>query len=122
AACVYSRDGQSFAAYQRDQDEAFVPPPMASSAQVFSNDQLHLFRPITHRNELIGTIFVASDLKELSARLWRYLGIVGVVFLAASLVALALSSRLQRLISDPILELAQVARLVGLEKNYSVRA
>src|SRR5690606_7848362 len=66
AACVYSRDGQRFAAYQRDPDEAFVPPPMASSAQVFSNAQLHLFRPITHRNELIGTIFVASDLKELT--------------------------------------------------------
>jgi signal transduction histidine kinase len=38
------------------------------------------------------------------------------------LLALALSSQLQRLVSDPILQLAQVARSVALEKNYSVRA
>jgi len=37
-------------------------------------------------------------------------------------VALALSSRMQRLVSQPILQLAQVARTVALEKNYSVRA
>ena len=35
---------------------------------------------------------------------------------------LRLSSRIQRYISDPILRLAEVARSVALEKNYSVRA
>src|SRR6185503_5171546 len=49
-------------------------------------------------------------------------GIVGLVFLASLLLAFALSSQLQRLISDPILRLARVARSVALEKNYSVRA
>jgi two-component system NtrC family sensor kinase len=122
SACVYSRDGSVLAVYRRDRDDGFVPPPMEASAQVFSGDQLHLFRPITQRNELTGTIFVASDLKELSARLWRYLGIVGVVLLASLLAGLALSNRLQRVISDPILELADVARSVALDKNYSVRA
>ena len=44
------------------------------------------------------------------------------VFLASLLVAFALSSRLQRLVSDPILHLAQVARAVALDKNYALRA
>ncbi len=71
---------------------------------------------------MTGMIFVASDLNALPERLLRYLGIVGLVFLASVLVALLLSSQLQRLVSDPILHLAQVARSVAMEKNYSVRA
>src|SRR6185369_9823676 len=35
---------------------------------------------------------------------------------------LVLSQRLQRIVSDPIVRLAQVTRSVALEKNYSVRA
>lgn len=121
-ACVYTRDGQLFAVYQRDRDVAFAPPSMPPVAELFSGDQLHLARSIEQKSELTGTIFVVSDLRELSARRTRYLGIVGGVFLASLIVALALSSRLQRLVSDPILRLARVTRAVALEKNYSVRA
>jgi two-component system cell cycle sensor histidine kinase/response regulator CckA len=38
------------------------------------------------------------------------------------LLVLLLSNRLQGVISEPILQLAQTARLVSVEKNYSVRA
>jgi len=122
AACVYSREGRLFAAYQRDPDPAAVPPAMQAPGQTFTKDQLHLFRPIQQRNEMIGMIFVASDLKDLSARRARYISIVGAVFLGSLLIALALSSRLQRVISDPILNLGRVARSVALERNYAVRA
>ena len=41
---------------------------------------------------------------------------------ASALLALLLSMRLQRLISRPILDLAELARAVAQERNYSVRA
>jgi len=122
AACVYNNDGGVFAVYRRDTNAVFVPPTAQAPAQKFTRDQLHLFRLIKQREATSGTIFVATDLKDLSARLMRYLGIVGGVFLASLLIALAMSSRLQRLVSNPILQLAQVARSVALEKNYSMRA
>ncbi len=81
-----------------------------------------MFRSIEQGGAKTGTIFVASDLRDISTRLKRYIVIVGLVFLTSLLIALALSSRLQRLVSDPILRLAEVARAVALEKNYSVRA
>ncbi len=120
-ACGYSGDDRVFAVYQRDRGFPFVLPARQASSQIFTGHELRLFRPIDQRGELVGTIFVASDLKDLSARLKRYASIVGLVFLVALLVTLALSSQLQRLVSDPILHLAQVARSVALEKNYSVR-
>ena len=121
AACVYSGDGQIFAAYKRDPASAFAPPPIRTG-QEFTSNQLHVFRVIEQGDARTGTIFVASDLLDLSTRLNRYLTIAGIVFGMALLVALGLSSRLQRLVSDPILRLARVARSVALEKNYSVRA
>jgi signal transduction histidine kinase len=122
SACLYSHDGRVFAVYQRDHATVFMPPPMQAAGQQFTGEQLHLFRAVEHKGEVVGTIFVASDLNDLSARLVHYTGIAVVVFMASLLVALALSSRLQRFFSQPILQLAQVARLVAREKNYSVRA
>ncbi len=121
-ACVYSRDGQMFAAYKRDAPSTQAPPAIQPPGQKFTSDELHLFRTIKQQGEVVGTIFVASDLRDLSSRLMSYVQIVGVVFLTALLAAILLSSRLQRLISDPILHLVQAARTVAHDKNYSVRA
>src|SRR6185503_19641743 len=44
------------------------------------------------------------------------------VFVVASCLALLFASRLQRFISVPIQHLADTARIVSEEKNYSVRA
>jgi len=122
SACVYSRDGRVFAVYQRDAASSFVPPAVQSACQKFTGDQLHLFRAIKQGGVMTGMIFVASDLKGLSSRLISYAAIVGVVFLTSLLLAFLLSSQLQRLVSDPIMRLAQVARTVARDKNYSLRA
>jgi two-component system cell cycle sensor histidine kinase/response regulator CckA len=122
SACVYSHDGQVFAVYHRDGASSFVPPPVQPAGQEFTRDELHLFRVIKQGGVMTGTIFVASDLKGLSSRLMNYVTIVGMVFLTSLLAALLLSSRLQRLVSNPILHLARVARTVAQDKNYSLRA
>jgi PAS domain S-box-containing protein len=121
-ACVYTRDGAVFAVYKRPAAAAFAPPPLHPAGHEFRNDALYLFHPIAQRGETIGTIFVASDLMNLKERLARYPAIVGGMLAAALLVAFLLSNRLQRVVSNPILHLAQVARSVALDKNYSVRA
>lgn len=122
SACVYTHEGQVFAVYQRSGNAFFTPPKVGPAGYDFTRTELHLFRPILQQEVLTGTIFVAADLTELSTRLTRYLVIAGFVFLASLLVALGLSSQLQRVISRPILNLAGLARAVALEKNYSLRA
>ncbi len=122
AACVYSADNRVFATYRRDGASSFVAPVARASGQEFTANELRVFRPIEQGGVRTGTIFVVSDLREIASRLRRYIVIVGVMFLTSLFVALALSSQLQRLVSDPILHLAQVTRSVALEKNYSVRA
>ncbi len=122
SACVYTREGDVFASYYRPGAAPIAPPPAPAAGYRFKGGFLYLFHPITQRGETIGTIFVMSDLSDLKERLGRYPAILGSMFAAAMLVALILSNRLQRVVSDPILHLAHVARSVALEKNYSVRA
>ncbi|MBI4885717.1 MAG: response regulator [Acidobacteria bacterium] len=72
--------------------------------------------------ERVGTLCIQADLTRLDARLRSYGLAFGLVMLVSSLTAFLLSSRLQRLISRPILALAQTARNVSTERNYALRA
>jgi two-component system NtrC family sensor kinase len=120
--CVYASDGHIFAIYQRDDTSPLLPQAPRKDSTEFTSDQLQLFHVIEQKKQAVGTIYLASDLKDLSRRLTRYLSIAGIVFLASLLAGLALTGRLQRFVSDPILELARVARSVAIDKDYTVRA
>jgi len=121
AGCIYDRDGHVFAEYSRD-GRKFAPPAPQATGHEFTGGRMRLFRPIKEGAETVGTIYVESDLKELPHRLRRYAAIAGMVFAIALAAALALSSQLHRLLSNPILHLAQIARSVAVDKDYSVRA
>ena len=48
--------------------------------------------------------------------------LISAVLLVASLMVLWLSSKLQKVISEPIFHLEKTAARVASEKNYSIRA
>jgi len=123
AACIYTADGEVFARYSRkDASRSFLPPKPEKQGHRFRDGGLVMFQPVVLDGERIGTVYIQSDMREMHSRVNRYAGIVAVIMLAASLVAFVLSSKIQRVISEPILRLAAVARVVSTEKNYSVRA
>ncbi len=117
-ACVYGADGAPFAAY----GPGFNPPARVPDAgHVFSNGNLSFTCPIKSRGDVVGSLYVVSDCEALYARLGEYAQIAGAVFVLTLVVALVLSSRLQRLMCQPILQLARAARLAGQNKDYGVR-
>ena len=61
-------------------------------------------------------------MEERDARLRNYTAIVGILMLGSALVALLLSSRMQRVISEPILELERTMKTVSAQKTFSLRA
>ena len=122
-ACIYDADGKVFAKYSRDGNDARFSPPMAQqdrSAIVGRN--MILFQPITLNGEFIGTIFIQADLQDLNDRFTRFGEIASIVLLISLGFAFVLASRLQRVISSPIRELADTALAVTAHENYSIRA
>jgi signal transduction histidine kinase len=122
AGAVYDRSGAQFAAYVRQGEREGPPPTMPGEADGFRDGSLYVTRSIRMGEELVGLTWMQADLRELDRRLQRYAWIVGLVVCFSIAVALFLSARLQRVISQPILALAGVARDVSTNKDYSLRA
>jgi signal transduction histidine kinase len=68
----------------------------------------------------IGKLCFRATTEELKIQIRRTIAIAAVVYLIALAFALLLSFVLQRLISAPILQLANLTRRVSVEHNYSL--
>lgn len=122
AACIYKKDGTIFATYPGQMTRDHFPPfEQANFGHHFERTRLYLTKPIMQQQDQLGSIYLESDLSELSQRFRQFGGIVVVVLLIAMFVAFLMSLRLQRLISRPILKLVQAIRTVSVQEDYSIR-
>ncbi|MGZ4810526.1 MAG: ATP-binding protein, partial [Thermoanaerobaculia bacterium] len=119
SAAIYDRTNRPFVTYGQS-DVRWLPRDYADHV-VIGADSIQTFRTIRFRGEAIGTLYLAADLRELQTRM-RLQIVVGSSILAATLfLALLLTRGLQRLVTDPLLDLARAAGRVTREKNYSIR-
>ena len=122
-ACVYTKEGKVLAHYQHPSLTDKISSPVCQKEDHwFENDYFKLFKQTNENNEIIGTVYIQIDLSHTKAMLWLKAGTIALIVLACSLVAYLVSSRLQRVISKPILSLAEVARAVSEKKDYTTRA
>ena len=121
-ACMYDAGGTPLAKYTRDKarSELGLPAPRSDTAY-FERDHLIVFRSIKIAGESIGTLYVESDLAKLQARYRGYYITFTLVLLVAFALAFLLSSRFQKFISQPVLDLVQTAKAVSEFRDYSIR-
>ena len=123
AAKIYSQEKKVFASYQRSEKDHFHgPETFLMHGEFWKEGHLSIYEPIIHDNEKIGTIYLHSQLSDISAELKKYGVIVALVLLGSSLVAFLLSSLLQKMVSQPVVHLAKMAGRVSQEKDFSLRA
>ena len=122
AAFIYSADGKPIAIYRREPGLAAVVPTSQGDRSWIDPHGVHVSKSILNGNQKLGTVMLESDLGELDGKLQHFLWMVLLIVIGASLLAVVLSSRLQRPILEPIAHLAAVARLVSAGKNYGARA
>jgi len=106
SAGICTLDGRVFASYSRDHvliTAPALPPEGEAEVHSISGAQIALARSIVFKGK-------------------RYVGIAAIVMVASLLAAFFLSSMYRKEITEPIVSLAQVARLVSRDKNYSLRA
>ena len=125
AAGIVTPDGRLFARYSRSSDIPLVGIQhftTRSQTYTFSDNEVLLCQPIFFQGTQVGTVYIRSDLNERSNRLKRYVAIAAAILLLSLLAALAVSGVFRRSVAEPIVELAEVARAVSQERNYSIRA
>ena len=114
---VYDADGKPFAQYQREALDSSPALPSAEAAgHRFEDGHLILFRPMVLDGELIGSLYIKSDLHELYSGLQRYAAAIGVVLVISIFVAFVVLTKLQKVISQPISQLARAVSDLGRGK------
>ena len=123
-AALYKPDGKIFARYSRGKAAvpAFLPAHLQVKGYRFEGGFLEVFQEVTLNGEHVGTLFLQSDMRQWNSRAKRYANILLIFVLVSGLFALFVSSKLQGLISKPILHLEDTMRMVSSNKNYAVRA
>src|SRR5581483_203175 len=129
-------DGSIFAHYgvpETISSLAKFPPPEISR---FTAGELLITQPVVNNNsptagaavgkrqgERVGLLYLRFDYRTTFRELLGFYGevILGVM-MVSFVLAVSLSKRLGRTITDPVLQLAETARAVGEKKDYSVRA
>lgn len=133
-AYVYDSNHQPFAGYAKGQTKAggtlnsrHHTRHQAMIAAQAAGDRVEeghveVFRPILHQGKRLGTIFIEADLGRLHTLLAWDIATIAAISLLALLLAVILASRLQRVISQPVIQLAQTAARVSQEGVYGLRA
>jgi signal transduction histidine kinase len=121
--CLYTSDDKLFATYVRKGTAVLLPrPETLRQGHRFTWNSLALARPVLLDGQEIGTVCLKANLVPMYQRLQRSIIVIAAILLLSSLAAYLVSSRLQRIISSPLLRLAETARFVSEKKQYTVRA
>ena len=122
AACLYDRDGRVFAKYPADAPAELFPSAPKPEGSRFEEAHAVAFLSVAQGNRRLGTVYLKSDLSAMSEQFRLYAVVIAFATGSSLLVAFMLSTRLQRRISGPVLDLARTARSVTEKKDYALRA
>src|SRR5438093_1683542 len=122
AAALYNQDGRVLATYPVAATADLIPAAPQPDGYRFEGGRLVGSTPVAQGGKRLGTLYIASDTKDVSDAL-RLSGVIAIVVLAiAMLAAYALAAALQGRISAPILALAETATAASTRQDYSLRA
>lgn len=122
AAAIYSANGSRFATYTATGGKAVEFPALpALDGYSVKGNELDLFKRIVSGQEILGTVYIKAQF-DMFGRLLQYLGIVGAVMVLSLLASLLIARRMQQKVTQPILEIAGVARTVMDKRDFSSRA
>jgi PAS domain S-box-containing protein len=122
AAALFDKEGRLFAVYPANLPAALFPQSPLHDGTIFSLRTLVLYKPVIQGGNRVGTLYIKSDLGGMYRRMRVYSAVLVGILMGAAILAFFLSNFLQRQISQPILNLAETARIVSEQRDYSVRA
>jgi PAS domain S-box-containing protein len=121
-AALYDKNGNLFAKYPADIATDLLPLKPGANGFQFNGMSLTGYQPVMQQSEIMGTLFIKSDLEVMYSQI-NHLLLIGLLLTFGSLViAYLLSNILQKTISGPILDLEKVANIVSKDYDYSIRA
>ncbi|WP_427911866.1 ATP-binding protein [Ramlibacter sp. MMS24-I3-19] len=108
AAAVYDERGALFASFVPDPESGEVPARAAAPGVQVRGDWAVAWRPVVVNRERVGTVYLQLHHERLRHALTT-VGVLVAIMCASLAAALLLSNRLQKAVTEPIVEVAGVA-------------
>jgi len=121
SATIYDAQGRVFASYAAPNQALAEPAMRAADGVRLDGGELSVVTRIVQDKEMLGTIHMRIN-HEMFNRLIGLIGIGALVTVLAMGVAYLLSTRLQKVVTAPILSIAEIARGVVERRDYARRA
>ena len=132
---LYDENGSLLARHVRadlDEDEKMQTVPTAMLEEAVDTQQtvrqfegfqhLDVITPVVYEGDLVGFVHLRTSLEKVSSQLVQSVFLTAIVVLVAIFAAFLLSARLQRMVAAPIVELADLTRVVTEKGDYTLRA
>jgi len=124
-AAIYTAEKQLFSFYDISKENItrFYDFSAENGTYQFENDLFHIYQPISIQGEknIIGYVYLKANLDSLYQQLRHNILVITLIVISVLIITILLSSKLQKLISAPILELAQATKTIRDDKNYGLR-
>jgi signal transduction histidine kinase/CheY-like chemotaxis protein len=122
AGCFYDTHGSIFAEYRRaGVGSDFSMPVWRADGAFVEAETLTLHRSLSLKGQKIGSIAIVADFSEFRSKMKQFREISAVVLIVSIFITALISSRLVRLITEPILQLAGIAGRVSAQEDYTLR-
>jgi signal transduction histidine kinase len=123
---IFRSDERAFARYTRpgSVNQSIVPRLKTGQNSAFwiQNGTVLLGHAITSDGKLIGSVYILAETRDVAHRAMQFGLLSAGILLVCFASALLATSAMRGLIIHPLENLAETARIVSREKDYSVRA
>jgi len=118
---LFSPNGEVFVAHHKM--APLIPPPefYNLSHHIFSDSHLQIYEPITMNAQVLGVIYLRISTEQLQQKINRHILFRVIILLVVLTLSLVLANWFQRLISKPILDLAQATRNITDKEDFAVK-
>ncbi len=121
-AALYTSEGAALATYGDAPSGGQALASALKSRVIFGRDYLDVVRVVTLDGATIGWVQISSNLDQWYAYIYLHIGLLAGLCSFAGLLTVPVSSRLQRVVSEPLLRLENSIEKVSRSRDYSFRA
>ena len=125
SACLFNDRGELFAQFKHaviKVDDCTIQKPISQNFVVIKGNTERVQVPVIANGELIGAVQINSTAAPLLNRMAAQTLSLAIAMTGALIVAILLAIRLQRLISNPLAQVRDVANAIVQSKDYTLRA
>ena len=120
-ACIYNSKGEIFSFYHKTKDSSYVFPKPEVKKTSFSDGYIHVYYNIIYEDQNYGTLYLRLSADGVRAKLRNNLWVMFILIIVIIFPVYLIANRLQKFISKPILDLADLTESISKNQDYSIQ-